>query len=45
MGKITRLFARRGFSMIVVGGPAIEFYAEGGYVSGDLDFCRARGGG
>ena len=39
-GLITTLFARRGFSLVVVGGSAVEFYTEGGYMSGDIDFCR-----
>ena len=39
-GLITTLFAERGFSLVVVGGSAVEFYTEGGYMSGDIDFCR-----
>ena len=39
-GLITALFARRGFPLVVVGGSAVEFYTEGGYMSGDIDFCR-----
>ena len=39
-GLITTLFAERGFHLVVVGGSAVEFYTEGGYMSGDIDFCR-----
>jgi len=39
-GLITTLFAQRGFPLVVVGGSAVEFYTEGGYMSGDIDFCR-----
>lgn len=39
-GLITTLFAERGFKLVVVGGSAVEFYTEGGYMSGDIDFCR-----
>ena len=39
-GLITTLFAERGFPLVVVGGSAVEFYTEGGYMSGDIDFCR-----
>ena len=39
-GLITTLFQRRGFPLVVVGGSAVEFYTEGGYMSGDIDFCR-----
>lgn len=39
-GLITTLFARHGFHLVVVGGSAVEFYTEGGYMSGDIDFCR-----
>ena len=39
-GLVTTLFAERGFSLVVVGGSAVEFYTEGGYMSGDIDFCR-----
>ena len=39
-GLITALFAERGFHLVVVGGSAVEFYTEGGYMSGDIDFCR-----
>lgn len=39
-GLVTALFARRGFHLVVVGGSAVEFYTEGGYMSGDIDFCR-----
>ena len=33
------LFAERGIELVVVGGSAIEFYTEGAYTSGDVDFC------
>lgn len=39
-GLITTLFAERGFLLVIVGGSAVEFYTEGGYMSGDIDFCR-----
>ena len=39
-GLITALFQRHGFALVVVGGSAVEFYTEGGYMSGDIDFCR-----
>ena len=39
-GLVTTLFQERGFSLVVVGGSAVEFYTEGGYMSGDIDFCR-----
>ena len=39
-GLVTSLFAERGFKLVVVGGSAVEFYTEGGYMSGDIDFCR-----
>ena len=39
-GLVTTLFAERGFPLVVVGGTAVEFYTEGGYMSGDIDFCR-----
>ena len=39
-GLVTTLFAERGFPLVVVGGSAVEFYTEGGYMSGDIDFCR-----
>ena len=39
-GLLTTLFRERGFSLVVVGGSAVEFYTEGGYMSGDIDFCR-----
>jgi len=38
-GLITTLFASHGFPL-VVGGSAVEFYTEGGYMSGDIDFRR-----
>jgi len=37
---VTRLFADEGWKLIVVGGSAVEFYTEGAYMSGDIDFCR-----
>ena len=39
-GLITTLFQRHGYPLVVVGGSAVEFYTEGGYMSGDIDFCR-----
>lgn len=39
-GVITALFRSRGISLVVVGGSSVEFYTEGGYMSGDIDFCR-----
>ena len=39
-GLITSLFEKRGFPLVVVGGSAVEFYTEGGYMSGDIDLCR-----
>lgn len=43
-GLITTLFAQHGFHLVVVGGSAVEFYTEGGYMSGDIDFCRRSAG-
>lgn len=39
-GVITTMFQQRGFPLVVVGGSAVEFYTEGNYMSGDIDFCR-----
>ena len=39
-GLLTSLFQQRGFQLVVVGGSAVEFYTDGGYMSGDIDFCR-----
>ena len=39
-GLVTALFQEQGFPLVVVGGCAVEFYTEGGYMSGDVDFCR-----
>ena len=39
-GLISTLFRERGFPLVMVGGGAVEFYTEGGYMSGDIDFCR-----
>ncbi len=39
-GLLSSIFERRGFSLVVVGGSAVEFYTEGGYMSGDIDLCR-----
>lgn len=39
-GLVTSLFQERGFPLVVVGGSAVEFYTEGGYMSGDIDICR-----
>jgi hypothetical protein len=43
IGRITRLFKKRGWDLIVVGGSAVEFYTEGQYLSGDIDICRRAG--
>jgi hypothetical protein len=40
-GLCSKIFSRRGFQLIVVGGSAVEFYTEGAYTSGDIDFCVA----
>ncbi|MDA0991634.1 MAG: hypothetical protein O3A51_12900 [Verrucomicrobia bacterium] len=39
-GLVTRVFADAGTNLVVVGGSAVEFYTEGAYMSGDIDFCR-----
>lgn len=39
-GLLTTFFQERGLPLVVVGGSAVEFYTEGGYMSGDIDFCR-----
>ncbi len=39
-GLVTRVFRAAGWDLIVVGGSAVEFYTEGSYMSGDIDFCR-----
>ncbi len=39
-GLVTRLFQEAGWQLVVVGGSAVEFYTEGAYMSGDIDFCR-----
>lgn len=39
-GLLATLFQERGFPLVVVGGSAVEFYTEGCYMSGDIDFCR-----
>ena len=41
-GVVSALFEQAGWPLIVVGGSAIEFYTEGAYMSGDIDFCRNR---
>ncbi len=41
-GVVTTLFGQAGWPLMVVGGSAIEFYTEGAYMSGDIDFCRRR---
>jgi hypothetical protein len=41
-GVVSSLFARAGWPLMVVGGSAVEFYTEGAYMSGDIDFCRRR---
>lgn len=39
-GVVSRLFREAGWELVVVGGSAVEFYTEGSYMSGDIDFCR-----
>jgi hypothetical protein len=39
-GLVSCLFREQGFPLVVVGGSAVEFYTEGAYMSGDIDFCR-----
>jgi len=39
-GLLSSIFEHRGFRLVVVGGSAVEFYTEGGYMSGDIDLCR-----
>ena len=39
-GLVTTLFKEVGWDLVVVGGSAVEFYTEGAYMSGDVDFCR-----
>jgi len=39
-GLVTRIFREAGWDLVVVGGSAVEFYTEGSYMSGDIDFCR-----
>lgn len=39
-GLLTTIFSGKGFPLVVVGGSAVEFYTEGGYMSGDIDLCR-----
>ena len=39
-GLVTSMFQQHGFPLVVVGGSAVEFYTEGRYMSGDIDFCR-----
>ena len=34
-GLVTRVFAEAGWPLVVVGGPAVEFYTEGAYMSFD----------
>lgn len=41
-GVVSTLFAQAGWPLTVVGGSAVEFYTEGAYMSGDIDFCRRR---
>ena len=41
-GLVATLFAEAGWPLVVVGGSAVEFYTEGSYMSGDIDFCRRR---
>jgi hypothetical protein len=39
-GLVTTAFKEAGWDLVVVGGSAVEFYTEGAYMSGDVDFCR-----
>jgi len=39
-GVVTSLFCEAGWNLVVVGGSAVEFYTEGAYMSGAIDFCR-----
>ena len=39
-GLVSRIFREAGWELVVVGGSAVEFYTEGAYMSGDIDFCR-----
>ncbi len=39
-GLVTSVFKEAGLDLVVVGGSAVEFYTEGAYMSGDVDFCR-----
>lgn len=39
-GLVTNVFKEAGWDLVVVGGSAVEFYTEGAYMSGDVDFCR-----
>jgi hypothetical protein len=39
-GLVSCLFREAGWPLVVVGGSAVEFYTEGAYMSGDIDFCR-----
>lgn len=39
-GLVTTVFREAGWELVVVGGSAVEFYTEGAYMSGDVDFCR-----
>ena len=41
-GLVSTVFAQAGWPLMVVGGSAVEFYTEGAYMSGDIDFCRCR---
>jgi hypothetical protein len=41
-GVVSALFERAGWPLMVVGGSAVEFYTEGAYMSGGIDFCRNR---
>lgn len=38
-GLVSSVFQEENVELVVVGGSAIEFYTEGAYVSGDIDFC------
>lgn len=40
---VCQLFREKGWETVVVGGSALELYTEGGYVTADVDLCRAVG--
>lgn len=40
---VSQRFREKGWETVVVGGSALEIYTGGGYVTGDVDLCRAIG--